>query len=405
MGLYDHNPVAPNEGREFYGVILGPNKEDQPKVENGQFFYKVWVNQLYGKYGESDVKPADIPFIPAMLPPGMAGGTTSAGALSVGQLVKLGKDVAQGTNGFGTITGLIHTVTSGDTTMLGSTYSLMTRELESTKRDIRLPPDLKTVLNDNGVEVTELVEKGLFSLKEVFGIASHGAQIDGVQMPQITNILTAKGGATNFITSSIAQAMPGSQFSLGDLLNIMPAKLQDELFSSMPKEVTEALTTTLALTQKYDTSGVTGGLSMAKRIDPTIFLANAVKLLKDIEDVDELMAALKRLMTDASLGGLESTQHIYKSPSTFGEQTITIDSLGNITSLLESAGKDKLRSFSTMLGNITSPTGTLFDQVSDLPGMIDRMKPEVAQLLTGVINSIPTTPHGGASDFVKGGAA
>src|SRR6185503_8996398 len=117
------------------------------KVENGQILYKVWIDQLYG----NGVNKDDLPFIPLLHPPGMINQTTSPGALSNGTIVKIFKDPGQAYNGFGTVFGLVHPVTSGDTSMPGSAFSLASqfgRPLDSITRNIHIPPDLQKVLNE-----------------------------------------------------------------------------------------------------------------------------------------------------------------------------------------------------------------------------------------------------------------
>jgi len=387
-----NSPKFPTEGKEFFGWIV------DSVVNNGRILYKVWLPQFYGK----NVKKEDLPYVPALNPPGMNSGTTSPGAMDVGQVVKMGKDMAQGSNGFGTILGLLHPVTSSDSTMAGANFSLSDifgKPLDAITRNIQLPPNLKITTNENGVQITQMIEKGLHSLSTLYGLASHGAQspLAYVQVPPPKGVSTALDAAGSQITSTMVANVPGTSFSIGQLFSMLSPDLLSQLTKNLPPEVSEALTTLTNLTQQYDTSSVLGGT----RVNPVSFLERIVTALQDLKTPDALLDTINSFLSDISNLGTSNMNHYTTSAGAFGSTNLTISPLGDIQSLLDDVGTKALGSFTSLINNFQSPKGTLFDTVNNLPGMIDRLAPEVSQGLVGMINTLQTTPAPSAANWVK----
>lgn len=384
-----------SENKSFVGQIV------DFKEDNGRILYKVWVPELMGP----DVKYADLPFVPATQPPSMGGGTTSGGAMNVGQLVTMFKGKGQSATGFGTITGLFHPVNSDSRTMSGENTSISSKismPLEATKRNIRLPPDLQRVLNAKGVEVTKAIEKGLHSLETIYGLASHGVQapLNGVPIPSSKGVPTAKQSSSQSLGSNILANLPGSSFSIGNLLDILPTKLQEELFKNMPADVASTLKTITKMAPKFQAGNFGGmGVSSAPRVDAPSFGVAAVAALKNIKTVDDLIPALLSLMNDT---GGNDLNHFVEIVNGFGHTKIQITKDGTVIPTVDSETIKAITQFKSMISTFEAPSGTLFDQVNDLPGMIDRLKPEVAGSLNTVLTKIKNdTPAVAANLFVK----
>lgn len=379
MGSYFDNPAFPSENSEFLGWVV------DHKVENGQILYKVRIPSLH----YTGVKDEHLPFIPAEYPAGLFGATTSFGALDKGQLVRIRKDGGQGATGFGTIRSVYQPVIRSQTGLpgnedlsakLGAAYKQLTRAIRSA--------DLQKVLNDKGVEVVKLVEKELFRFDDLIGVASHAASIGGVIIPQITQISTALDAATSIITSDMLSKLPGTQFSIGNLLNQMPKILQDELFKVLPSNIADALNSTLKLTSNFDV-GSFGGAVSGVRVNLDVFMPNAVALLKDVKSVDEMFSALNKLTTDTTLHGLDALGDVFQDiTGAFGGMQLKLGVDGSITTIMGEDMTKALSAFTSSMSSFTSAAGNMFDTVEDLAGKLQRLQPELNTAMNTVLNTI-----------------
>lgn len=390
----------PTEGKEYIGWIV------EHIVKDGRILYKVRIPALHGK----DVLDEHLPFIQSLLAPVLSSATESAGALDVGQLVRIAKDPGTGGSGFGNIIGLFQPLLSGIGELSGSDFNIsgaFGTMLEAAKREgIKLPPDLQKVLNENGVEVTKLIEKGVTSLSSLYGLASHGAQspLNGAIIPQLKQISTAIDSYGSVITSATISKLPGSNFDISQLLTLMPDKLKTELLQSLPDNVKETLNTVLTMKQNYEINNFGGSLSGTK-VNLLEFLANAVALLKGIQTSDDLLDKLKTLMSDNSYSGMSSLNQLVENISgTFGDMILKIGTDGSITTEMSTEFQKALASFNSTMSSTIASEGTVFDKVNDLAGMLNRMKPEIAQQVKDVIKLATTnTAFTTAAEFVNGG--
>lgn len=373
------NPKFPSENKEFLGLVV------DFKEDNGRILHKVRIPSLHYK----NVKDEHLPYIPYEVGPGQSSLTQSFGALDKGQLVVVRKYSGQGATGFGSIVAGYQPVLPSDKSLPGNlSISNLWKYLEETEREIRLPPDLKKVLNENGVEVVEVVEKGLHKLSSLYGLSTHGAQgpLNGVKIPQMSQISTALDGATSVFTSSMMSGFPGTNFNLGQLFDVMSSDMKTELFKNMPKGVSEALNTVVGMVQGYNAQTF-GGAIMGKRVELDTFLPNVVNELKDIKNVDSLLGSLNSLMTDPKFSGLSAFEMLI--PTLFGNKILKMDSNGNFSMETPDEFNKILDMFKSALGGVKSSEGSLFDKVEALPNMMERMIPEVAQKLQQNMKDVP----------------
>ena len=207
------------------------------------------------------------------------------------------------------------------------------------------------------------------ALSRLIGFASHGGQAIFQQnlIPQLRNIDTALQSFSSLFTADIAALLPGSVFSLGQLGNLLTDAMKKEIFDAIPKDVGQALNT--LLNNIKSTEGDING----KRVNLPVFLANVVAELKESKTVEELIEKFIKIMDDESLSGMDLLDNVETIISGgFGDITLNIDALGNITETLSDAASQALSLFSSSLGGLPAVNGSLFDQVENLAGMIGR---------------------------------
>lgn len=380
MGTFFENPIFPTDNTEFLGWVV------DHKVENGQILYKVRIPAIHYK----GVKDEHLPFVPAEYPAGLFGATTSFGALDKGQLVRIRKDGGQGGTGFGTIRSVYQPVIRSQTGLPGNLdLSGLYKYKEIIRDGVRLPPNIVKELNEKGVEIAKVIEKGEnFKFQDLVGIASHAASISGVIIPPIKQISTALDASTAVITSDMLSKLPGTSFSIGNLLNFMPKALQDELFKVLPREIADALNTTLKLTQNFDV-GAFGGAVSGVRVNLDVFMPNAVALLKDVKSVDEMFTVLNKLMTDPTVFGLDALGDVFEDiTGAFGSMQLKLGTDGSISINMGEDMVKALESFSSSMSSFTNATGNMFDTVKDLAGKLQRLQPQLNTAMNTMLNAI-----------------
>jgi hypothetical protein len=188
------NAKFPTENQEFFGWIVDYMEDE------GRILYKVRVPNLWGP----NVSDDDLVYCPSELPASLGSGTTSGGALDKGQFVRIKIDHGQGPSGQFTIRSIYHSTLRSNSEMPGNfSWNKMYGDLLAAlpRSGVRLPPDVQKKINEKGVEVVELLEKGEFHLRDLIGIATHGTQspLNGIMIPQFKGISTALDAAENSV--------------------------------------------------------------------------------------------------------------------------------------------------------------------------------------------------------------
>lgn len=368
-GRFD-NEKFPTENQEFFGWIV------DYKENEGQILYKVRVPNLWGP----NVPDDHLQFCPAEMPPSLGSATTSGGALDKGQFVRIKVDHGQGPSGQFTIKSTYHSTMRSNSEMPGNeSYSNYYRYLQKLARiGTKLPPDVQKMINEKGVEVVKLLEKGEFHLGDLLGVATHGSQspFNGIKIPQMKSMTTALDAAENMLTSDILSKLPGIPFSIPDMFDLLGKDLTKELMDSLPELVRDALMTTMVMTQNY-----TDAKSLSQiKINPIVFPLKIMELLKGSNDVSELLKNLNSLMRDSSNWGLDSLPQINETISgIFGDINMKVLSNGAVVMTQSDGYKKAMEAFNSFLGQFENAEGTLFDRVPDFSGLVKRLPPEVAQ--------------------------
>lgn len=378
-GRFD-NEKFPTENQEFFGWIV------DYKENEGQILYKVRVPNLWGP----NVPDEHLEFCPAEMPPSLGSATTSGGALDKGQFVRIKIDHGQGPSGQFTIRSTYHSTMRSNSEMPGneSWTKLFGDALSALSRiGVKLPPDVQKKVNEKGVEVVELLEKGEFHLRDLLGVATHGTQspFNGIKIPQLKSMTTALDAAENMLTSDILSKLPGVPFSIPDMFDLLGTDLTKELMDSLPELVRDALMTTMVLTQNYtDPKSLS-----AIKINPLVFPLKIMELLKGSGTVTELLNNLNSLLRDSANWGLDSLPQVDEIISgAFGDINMKILSNGSVVITQSDGYKKASEAFNSFLGNFENAEGTLFDTVPDFSGVVKRLQPEGSQKISGVMNII-----------------
>lgn len=380
--LFD-NQKFPSENQEFFGWIVD-------YIENeGQILYKVRVPNLWG----SNVPDEHLEYCAAEMPPSLGGATTSGGALDKGQFVRIKIDHGQGPSGQFTIRSTYHSTMRSNSEMPGnfSWTKIYGDALSALPRiGVKLPPDVRKKINEKGVEILEVIEKGEFHLRDLLGIATHGTQspLNGLRIPQLKELSTALDAAESLLTSDILSKLPGTPFALTDMFDLLGSDLTKELMDSLPELVRDALMSTMVLAQNYTD---TKSLSQI-RINPIVFPLKVMELLKGTNSVSDLLKNLNSLFTDSSNWGLDSLPQINETISgIFGDINLSVLSNGSIVLVQSEDYKKAATAFNSFLGNFENVEGTIYDSMEDFAGVVKRLQPEISQKINTTLTTIRST--------------
>lgn len=389
-GYYKHRSF-PDEGRTEQAYIV-----DHKELPSGQILYKVRVPRKQG----NNVPDEHLAWIPAEN--SIFGATTSVAALDKGQMVSVRKNPGDGGTSRGVITGVLNNKESknpqlpGSDPLPGANTKVKEYKEEQRGKPVQVPPD---VTEDGDPVVAKTQEKGSWNLAKADGLINSitSSPIFGSRVPQIQNLSTALDQAEAILTSSMLSGLPGMNFSIGNLLNMMPSKLKDELFKSLPAGVGEQLESIMGLVRSYSPAS-SGGSSAGKKINPDVFFIKAVEILKAVKNSDDIIKALQKIDSDNSITGMELLESVVNKIQTpFGVLEQIISPFGDITTLKSEAMQTAEKAFSSALGSVDA-----LQSISDKLGpMLDRFAPEARQKFKENLDNISSKPIVHAKEELK----
>ena len=255
----------------------------------------------------------------------------------------------------------------------------------------KIPPKSRKVDN-----YYEIIEKNIqHSLSLLDGISSTGAQwpIAGMKDNGLQQVATAKEQFNNILNSDVLSSLPGSSFQIGNLLDIMPQGLQDELFANMPSSVQRGLNNALQMMSDSE-SNDTGGYMTGGRVNTDTYLPNVVSELKDVKTSGEMMEKLQKVNGDQSLRGMDEFDDIIMAvEGAFGfiNQVISTDENGNISVGLDIPDaianlQDVFSSLLTQLPGAGAASGGTFAN-ANFGDMLPRLPPNLEQVFNQQLQS------------------
>lgn len=219
--------------------------------------------------------------------------------------------------------------------------------------EVFLPPQVREVIRE-GARVREIVEKGQKHHHGLLkGIPSNGAMytLAGLPQKQLSNIATATQAFSNILTGSMMSALPGTVFSIGNLLNSLTSSALDEVLSSMPVNIAQGVQSMFNLMQSIETVE-SGGFNTLGKVDPTTFLANAVSLLKGNQSLGEVVSNIQRLQSDTSLFGIDKLGSAsFDIPTAFGLTKMILSPTGEIVNEMPEAVQTAIKAFGSLMSS------------------------------------------------------
>lgn len=371
----------PNQNKTLYGIVVaggyGDNKTKDPTGSGG---CKVICPEIHGP----GVRVEHLAFSRVLAQGTQFGGTASNFAPENGSAVICEKVEGHGGTNHLLVKECVSNDINRDSTTPGNSVAIwpLVAAAIAFKTEIRIPPNVGS--GPAGSRPPK--EKGDTHSHELLKfLPSTGTMwpINGLKLPQNTNIATAVQAFGNVLTADLLGKLPGLNMSLGALFDFMPSQLKDELFKNVPPEIAGAINSMSKLLRSIEIVE-SGGFSTAAKVNPDVFFANAVNLLSDVRDLSSLTEIMQRLQYDKSLYGLDKLPPVdfVMSGGPFGNIPMQIDAFGNITSLLPEPAKKLIEAFLSLMNN----------KSGGFPGVFpnENMFGNSAAVLNEMFNRLPT---------------
>lgn len=370
------------------GIVVGGHDADPAPNQNG---VRIYCPQIHG----NDVKKEDLGFSPMLMPPNQAGTTQFNGVPDTGQHVLCLKSGPPGDSTLVVVGSL--TVNRQDGGQPGNknlnTYLNALTTAFATELNINIPPNVKETTQD-GTRIRKIEEKGQKHKHDLLkGMPSHGAtyNLAGMPLKQLNNVATATQAFSNILTGSMLSALPGMNFSVGNILSSLTSSALDELLSSLSPQLAQGLQNMFTLMQTMEISEG-GGFSTAGKVDPTTYLNNAVSLLKGNQSLGEIITNLQRLQSDTSLFGLDKLAGAaFQIPTAFGNITMNLSPAGVIEMVTPDSVQTAINAFNSLM---TSGAG--------FPGAsLGNMFGNSAGVMSEMFNRLPPDKQGIAKSMME----
>lgn len=255
-------------------------------------------------------------------------------------------------------------------------------------------PNVIETIRD-GARVRQIQEKGFQHKHDLLkGIPSSGSiyPLAGLIQKQITGISTATQSFSNIITGTMMAALPGTNFSLGNLLTSLTSSALDEMLSSMPVEIAQGTQSMFNLMQSMEVNE-SGGFSTMGKVDPTTFLTNATNLLKGNQSLGEVVENVKRLQYDTSLFGLDKLGSAsFDIPTAFGVIKMSLSPTGQMVNETPEPVQKAIDAFSTLM---TSGAGFPSGSQTNMFGAS-------ASVMSSLFDRLPADKQTNAKNMMEG---
>lgn len=387
--------IDPTKRNEMVVGVVIAGHDAKPDI-NQSGLAKIGLVHHHGK----DVFEEHIGYSQMIMPANQGGATEFNGVPDPGQMVLCLKSGPPGSSDL-TVIGCFPTVQQDGAQegnkLLNVSLPWLNKAVKETIR-VAVPPTIKETIRD-GARVREVNEKGVLHSHDILkGIPSHAAiyPLAGLPQKQLTNISTATQAFSSILTGDMMAALPGTVFSVGNLLNSLTDSALDEIFSSMPLQVAQGTQTLFNLMQTIETVE-SGGFNTMGKVDPTTFLSNATSLLKGNQSLGEVVENVKRLQSDTSLFGLDKlTSATFNVATAFGVMKMSLSPTGEILNEMPKEMQTAIKAFSTLMTSGENfPNATLSnmfgDSASVMASLFDRLpvdkQTNAKNMMEGVIGS------------------
>jgi hypothetical protein len=373
------DPTSEND--ILIGVVVGGHDADPDPNQNG--LCRIYCPQIHG----NSVKKEDLGFSMMVMPPNQAGATSFNGIPDPGQhmlclrtkngptgdtsLIALGSFPTNRQDGGQPGNKNLNTYLNALTWAFGAPIN------------VPIAPNVVEVV-EGGTRIRKIQEKGQLHNHDLLkGIPSHGAtyNLAGMPLKQITNVSTATQAFSNILTGSMLSALPGMNFSVGNILSSLTSSALDELLSSLSPELAQGMQNMFNLMQTMQTMEG-GGFTTAGKVDPTTYLANAVSLLKGNQSLGEMISNIQRLQSDVSLFGIDKLASTpFAVATAFGAITMNLSATGAIQMVTPEPVQKAIEAFGSLMsagaGFPGASLGNMFGSSSGVMSeMFNRLPPD-----------------------------
>jgi hypothetical protein len=364
------------ENNMLVGIVIGGHEGDPAPNQNG---VRIFCPQVHGNL----VNKEDCGFSPMIMPSSQGGATSFNGCPDPGQAMLCMKSGPPGDSSL-IVLGSIPT-NRQDGGQPGNknlnTFLKALVEAFSTELNINTPPNVKETMS-GGTRIRQIQEKGQKHKHDLLkGMQSHGASYNlaGMPLKQITGVSSATQSFSNILTGSMLSALPGTNFSVSNILTSLTSSVADELLSSLKPELAQGMQNMFSLMQSMEISE-SGGFSTSGKVDPTTYLTNAVSILKGNQSLGEVISNMQRLQSDTSLFGLDKLAATpFTIPTAFGDISMSLSATGAVQITTPEPVQKAIDAFGSLmssgagfpgasLGNMFgSSSGVMSDMFNRLP--------------------------------------
>jgi hypothetical protein len=378
------------ENNMLVGIVVGGHDKDPAPNQNG---VRIYCPQIHG----NNVNKEDLGFSPMIMPSSQGGATSFNGVPDPGQAMLCMKSGPPGDSSL-IVVGSIPT-NRQDGGQPGNknlnTFLKALTDAFSTELNVETPPNIKETMS-GGTRIRQINEKGQKHKHDLLkGLSSHGAayNLAGTPLKQLNNVSTATQSFSNILTGSMLSALPGTNFSVGNILSSLTSSVADELLSSLKPELAQGVQNMFSLMQSVEVSEG-GGFSTSGSVDPTTYLNNAVKLLKGNQSLGEVMSNLQRLQSDTSLFGLDKLAGAaFEIPTAFGNISMNLSPSGAIEMVTPEPVQKAIDAFGSLMsagaGFPGASLGNMFGSSSGVMSeMFNRLPPDKQGIAKGMMEKV-----------------
>lgn len=327
-----------------------------------------------------DVRKEDLPLIPILGSGGDEGRTFSGGPAKKGTMCIVKRLNGIG-HGFGYVVGVAHNDTNVKQSVAGNGDIRRHKAVaEAFAAKHKINTKARAGSGEAGSKPTEEAgEKFYQDLLKGIPNSSTLWPINGMRIPQVNSIETAIQAFSAIMPSSAIAGLAGSALSLGNLFSNMPSVIKNEIFDALPDELGTTLNSMINLIPENTPTGLSGN-----RINPEVFYANALRLLTECRDVDDLIRCILELLTNTDLHGADTLPNITVQIDTpFGKANVEFDINGNGTEKNSDDILNEINKFTSLLTNTSGGfPGSLVNKnmwgnsAEVMGDMMKRLKPE-----------------------------
>lgn len=254
---------------------------------------------------------------------------------------------------------------------------------------INVPPNIK---DGDKRTIQEKGQKHSYKLLE--GIPSHAAlyAMAGAKLPTPQNVSTAIQQFNSVLSPSLLSQLPGMSMSLGNMFNMLQGNLLNQIMDKLPKELQAGLENMNILIQGVEAGE--GSFNSSGRVNPDVFLKNAVDLLSQSTSIADIIGSMQRLQSDTSLFGTDTLAAVNIPIDTpFGKMSLSMDPSGAIQSLIPDSVQKAMDAFSSLMSSASQFPGVELgkNMFGDAAGAMNevsqRLSPEFQQVFKSRMES------------------